>query len=96
MRHKEVVYLLSYTTTYDALGNPITEPTEKMVYANEFSISNQDYFAAAQNGLKPTLELEIYSFEYDGETKLKKGDDEYHIMRANTKGDKTRITCEKV
>ena len=99
MRHKEAIYLLSATITEDDWGNQVETFEERMVYANEYAVSANEFYEARQNELRPEKSFEIYSFEYKGEKKLKytpKGgeEQEYSIIRTQTKGDKAILTCE--
>lgn len=96
MRHNQVIYLISVTIVEDEIGNQIEKETERKVYANEFSVSSSEYYNAARAGLRPSMMFEIYSFAYQDETKLRHGDIKYHIVRTETKGEKTRIACERV
>lgn len=96
MRFKEVIYLLSVTVGYDEIGNPVETVTERKVYANEFSVSSSEYYNAALTGLRPAKQFEIYSFEYQGEEKLKHNSIIYRIIRTETRGEKTRLSCERV
>lgn len=96
MRHTEVIYLPSIKITEDEIGNQIETPTERSVFANEFYVSGTEFYNAAVAGLKPEKQFEIYSFEYAGEAKLKHNDVTYNIIRTEKRGDKTRITCQKV
>lgn len=96
MRHNDVIELIHVDTTYDDIGNPVEVETERMVYANPFEVSSSEFYEASAQGLKPEKEFEIYSFEYQGETKLRHGEQKYHVIRTSTRGEKTRIVCEKV
>lgn len=96
MRHNDVIHLISVDTTYDEIGNPVEVKTERMVYANQFEVSSVEFYEASAQGLKPEKIFEIYSFEFQGEDKLKHNGQVYHIIRASTRGEKTRITCQKV
>ncbi len=96
MRFKEVIYLLSVTVDYDEIGNPIETITERKVYANEFSVTSSEYYNAALTGLRPAKQFEIYSFEYQDEEKLKHNGIIYRIIRTETRGEKTRLSCERV
>lgn len=96
MRHTEVIYLISTTTTPDAIGNQNETSSERQVFANEFYVNSKEFYNAAVAGLKPEKQFEIYSFEYENEKKLKHNNLIYNIIRAETRGDKTRITCERV
>lgn len=96
MRHHEVIHLLSSQIVEDEIGNQIEQDTERKVYANEFSVSATEYYNAAVTGMRPSKSFEIYSFEYNGEEKLKHNGVVYRIIRVETRGEKTRITCERV
>lgn len=96
MRHNDVVLLLSKKVEYDELGNAIEVEMERTVYANEMSVSMKEFYEAGNKGIRPEKQFEIYSFEYQGESKLKHNNKEYKIIRTQTKGDKTRLICERV
>lgn len=96
MRFKDVIYLISVTITEDEIGNQIETPVERMVYANEYSVSSNEYYNAAMTGLRPVKMFEIYSFEYQGEDRLKHNGVIYRIIRAETRGERTRLTCERM
>ena len=97
MRHDQVIYLMSVTVEGDEIGNQNKETvTERMVFANELSVSSEEFYNAAATGLRPTKRFEIYSFEYQGEDRLKHDGVVYRIIRVEKRGEKTRITCERV
>lgn len=96
MRHKEVIELLSVTVTEDELGNQIEQETARQVFANEFSIRDRDFYSAGVQGLKPEKRFEIYVFEYQNEPKFIHNGIKYRIIRTETKGEKIRLTGEKV
>lgn len=96
MRHSDVVCLLSKKVEYDELGNAFETVNERMVYANEMSVSMQEFYEAGKQGIRPEKQFEIYSFEYQGESKLKHNNKDYEIIRTQTKGDKTRLICKRV
>ncbi|WP_176222085.1 phage head closure protein [Tuberibacillus sp. Marseille-P3662] len=97
MRHNDVIYFLIPETREDELGQkiPTGNYNERMVYANQYSISQSEFYNASAQGLKPEKEFEIYSFEYQGEDLLRHEGTTYHIIRGSTSGEKMRITCEK-
>lgn len=96
MRYNQVIYLISTTVTEDEIGNQIETETERKVYANEYSVSSSEYYNAAMTGLRPAKQFEIYSFEFQQETRLRHENTKYRIIRSETKGEKTRLTCERV
>lgn len=101
MRHNDVVFLLSKTVDYDDLGNAIETETERMVYANQMAVSMSEFYhagkhvVAGQKGLRPEKQFEVYTFEYANETHLLHDKKKYKIIRTSTKGDKTRLVCER-
>ncbi len=96
MRHNQIIKLISITVAEDAIGNQVETPTERQVFANEFSVGSSEFYNAAVTGLKPEKMFEIYSWEYKGEGKLKHDGVTYRIIRTEARGDKARLTCEKV
>ncbi len=95
MRHNQVIYLLSTEIVTDDLKNQIEQDTERRVFANEFSVSSNEYYNAAASGLKISKRFEIYSFEYKDEEKLKHDGVTYEIVRTEGKGEKIRLTCKR-
>ena len=96
MRHNQVIYLQSVIIEEDEIGNQKEVVTERMVFANELSVSSQEFYNAAATGLRPTKRFEIYSFEYQDEDRLKHDGVVYRVIRTEKRGEKTRITCERV
>lgn len=75
----------------DENGNERFENVEREIFGNLRSISQREFAAASQMGLKPELMVEIWSFEYNGEDKLKLGDKLYSIYRTYQKGDRLEL-----
>ncbi len=96
MRHNQVINFISITITYDEIGNPAETPVERLVYANEYSVSSGEFYNAALTGLRPSKAFEIYSFEYQNESKFKHNGITYNIIRTQGKGEKIIIVGEKV
>jgi len=97
LRYNQVIYLIKITAvTGDAIGNQIKTPVERKVYANEFSVGSGEFYNAAAAGLRPSKMFEIYSFEYQGEEKLKHNTVTYRIIRTEGRGEKIRLSCERV
>ena len=96
MRHNQVIYLQAVTVVEDDIGNQVETVTERMVFANELAVSSEEFYNAAATGLRPAKRFEILSFEYHGEDRLKHEGVVYRIIRMEKRGEKTRITCERV
>lgn len=96
MRHLDVIDLIAITIVEDELGNQLEQETSRQVFANSYGISASEFYEASNEGLKPSKAFEIYAFEYQNEQKFRHDGVEYTIIRTQTKGDKTRLTGEKV
>ncbi|OYD06060.1 hypothetical protein, partial [Paludifilum halophilum] len=96
MRHNDVIHLVGIEIIEDEIGNQIKQETERQVFANEMSVGQAEYYNAAVAGLRPEKRFEVYTFEYADERKLKHNGIKYQIIRTETRGEKTRITCERV
>jgi SPP1 family predicted phage head-tail adaptor len=97
MRHSDVIYLLIPEVIEDDLGQkvPTDNYAERMIFANKYSVGAAEFYEAANSGMKPEKQFEIYSFEYNDESLLKHEDKIYSIIRVQEAGEKTRITCER-
>ncbi|GAA5417979.1 hypothetical protein Pryu01_03057 [Paraliobacillus ryukyuensis] len=95
MRYNDVIYLMSQSVTYDEYKNPITTTEERKVYANQMRVTTSERYEAANHGLKPSKRFEIYTFEYNGQSKLKHETVVYNITDVDERGEKIQLTCEK-
>jgi hypothetical protein len=96
MRHNQIIKLINVIVTEDAIGNQIASTTERAVYANEYYVSQSEFYNAAVAGLKPEKQFEMYSYEYQDEPKLEHDGVTYNIIRTEKRGDKIRLTCERI
>ncbi len=96
MRHNQIIKLINVIVTEDAIGNQIASTTERAVYANEYYVSQSEFYNASVAGLKPEKQFEMYSYEYQDEPKLEHDGVTYNIIRTEKRGDKIRLTCERI
>ena len=75
----------------DENGNEKFEVVETEIFGDIGNIGQREFAAASQMGLKPEFMIEIWSFEYNGEDKLKLGDKLYSIYRTYQKGDRLEL-----
>ena len=80
-------------TGVDSHGNAVYTETETLVYAEDISIRQTEFFQAAAVGFKPERCLKMYSFEYHGEQLCELDGDRYNIYRTySAKGsDRTEL-----
>ena len=96
MRHNQIIKLINVIVTEDAIGNQIASTTERAVYANEYYVSQSEFYNAAVADLKAEKQFEMYSYEYQDEPKLEHDGVTYNIIRTEKRGDKIRLTCERI
>lgn len=92
-----VIYLISVTNDKNSLGDIITTTSKRMVYADELSVGQTEFYQAAAIGLRPELKFEIFAGDYENEKTLEYNSKTYEIKRTYKKGlDKLEITCQGV
>ncbi len=68
-------------TGVDSHGNAVYTETETLVYAEDISIRQTEFFQAAAVGFKPERCLKMYAFEYHGEQLCELDGERYNIYR---------------
>lgn len=97
MLFRDVISLITVTTTENELGDTIEVSTERQVFADKQSVRQSEFYQAAATGLRPELMFVVRTIEYNGETKLKYNGKEYTIIRTYDKdGELTELICQGV
>lgn len=97
MLFRDVVKLISVTTTENDMGDIIETPVERQIFADKQSVRQSEFYQAAATGLKPELMFVVRSIDYNQEPKLKHGDKTYTIIRTYDKdGELTELVCQGV
>lgn len=95
MMWKDVIHLISETSTENDMGDAISVENKKLVFANKKSIRQSEFYQAQANGLKPELMCEIRYGDYDDEQKIEYNNKEYNVIRVFTKNDEIlELICE--
>lgn len=95
-RQDQAVYLIGSAIVPDTLGNQVKVPTERLVFGEELSVGAGEFYNAAVAGLRPEKRFEIYTREYQNEEKLKHNNVPYRIIRTEGRGERIRLSCERV
>lgn len=102
-RWSDIVYLVSTTNSTNSLGDTVGgQPTERLVYANEISVSRSEFYQAQKNDLKPEIAFEVHTIDYNGEKKLKYTSKdgikkEYNIIRTyGNDGEIVELICNRL
>jgi len=67
MNRNDVCILLKDSYSIDSMGQRIPTTEARMVYCEISSVTGTEWFAGAQNGIKPELKLILFRYEYHGE-----------------------------
>ncbi|MCK9326514.1 MAG: hypothetical protein M0P69_13570 [Bacteroidales bacterium] len=97
MLSNDTLYLVTNTRIINALGDTIETPTKRLVYADQLSIGQAEFYQAAATGLRPELKFEIMAEEYLGEIEIEYNSKSYSIIRTYKKGlDRIELTCQGI
>jgi SPP1 family predicted phage head-tail adaptor len=95
MLFRDVVNLISVSTTENDMGDIIEIEKSRQVFANKKSVTRAEFYQAAVTDLRPELMFEVRSIEYENEKKLKFNNKTYNIIRIYSKNDElTELVCQ--
>lgn len=83
----EVTLIKENTKGIDEFGNPIIETEEREILCNNLGIYSEEFYQAANVGLKPQAKISIHAMEYNGEEKVIYKGIKYYILRTFQKKD---------
>lgn len=75
------ITLYSVHYTADGLLQPTPVYSSRIVYADVRSTGRREWQAAREQGLNPELEATMFGPDYDGETIVEVGDQQYTVYR---------------
>lgn len=96
MLFKDVIELVGEKDGENAMGDPITVPTYREVFANKKGIRQSEFYQAHAAGLKPELMYEISEHDYEGEKQIRVDYTKlYNIIRTYpAKDERLELICE--
>ena len=78
----------------DELGDPVSIPTRREVFARVFSIGQGEFYQAQATGLKPEIKFILSDFlDYQGEQVIIYNRERYRVLRTYRKGLELEITA---
>lgn len=81
---------------YDEALNEKIELIRRDVYVQARSVYRNEFYQAAQAGLKPTINLYIsHRVDYEGEMDVEFEGKTYSVIRADWDGDGVNLVCEE-
>lgn len=81
MDRSEVAALIAETWTQDAFGVPTKTETSRDVFVAVDSVTRDEWFNGARQGLNPELRFRMFRFDYAGETIIEYQGNRYTIYR---------------
>lgn len=97
MTYDNELTLIGSTIAKDEIGQEVETPTETTVLCGLKSVGRNEFYSAAQAGLKPTLIFEMHGYEYNEEKKIIFGTQEYKVIRTYSPSfEVLELTCERV
>ena len=77
----DIVTLVKQTYEQDDLGDFEAQETEREVFCKISSVSQSEFFRAAQEGLEADLKIEVWEHDYEGEMLAKIDGVTYTVYR---------------
>lgn len=91
----DVITLITQTITTDKYGNEEATETERTVYCEVDSISQTEFYAAANTELNPEYKFTIFFGDYEGESLVKFNGARYSVYRTYRTGDDLELYTER-
>lgn len=91
----DVLVLVTQTVTTDQYGNEEYTETEKTVYCEVASITQSEFYAAADTELNPEYRFTVFFGDYSGERIVKFHDIRYAVYRTYRTGDYMELYAER-
>ena len=91
----DVITLITQTITTDKYGNEVATETERTVYCEVGSISQTEFYAAANTELNPEYRFTIFFGDYEGESLVKFNGARYSVYRTYRTGDDLELYTER-
>lgn len=91
----DVLTLVSQTITVDTYGNESAQETKRTVLCEVDSISQTEFYAAANTDMNPEYRFTIFFGDYQGEEICKFNGQRYAIYRTYRSGDNLELYAER-
>ncbi|HEM2575423.1 TPA: phage head closure protein [Streptococcus suis] len=81
MWNHEITLVAKKITGKDKLKQNITEEVKTVLLCRKKSITRSEFYQANQTGIRPSLVVDIHSFEYDNQELAEFEGKRYHILK---------------
>lgn len=95
MLWRDTATLIAVTHTENDMGDMIETETESVVFVNEKSVRQSEFYQAAATGFKPELMLEVRTEDYTEQRKVNFKNVQYNVIRVFSKNQEiTELICQ--
>ena len=91
----DVIKLITQTITIDDYGNEEATETENTVFCEVDSITQSEFYAAANTELDPEYRFTVFFGDYNGEEIVEYHDERYVIYRTYRANDNMELYAER-
>ena len=91
----DVLILIAQAMSVDDIGNEIATETERQVFCEVYSITQTEFYAAANTELNPEYRFDIFFGDYQGEDVCLFNGERYAIYRTYRAGDTLELYAER-
>ena len=91
----DVLILIAQAITVDEYGNEVATETERQIYCEVYSISQTEFYAAANTELNPEYRFDIFFGDYQGEDVCLFNGKRYAVYRTFRNGDTLELYAER-
>lgn len=91
----DVLTLVTRTITTDTYGNETVQETDKTVFCEVYSITQSEFFAAADTQLNPEYRFTVFFGDYNGQEIVKYNGARYAVYRTYRTGDYLELYVER-
>ena len=91
----DTIKLISKAYTLDDIGNQVANETETVVFCEVDSISQSEYYNAANTELNPEYKFTVFFGDYSGQNTVEYNGVRYGIYRTYRAGDSLELYAER-
>ena len=91
----DIITLVAQTVSTDTYGNETFTESEKNIYCEVDSISQSEFYSAANTELNPEYRFTVFFGDYEGEKIVIYNNNRYAIYRTYRTGDNLELYVER-
>lgn len=91
----DVILLIKKTLTVDEYGREVATETTRELYCKVDSVSQNEFYGAANTDLKPEYRFTVFFGDYEGEELCEYHGNRYAVYRTYRSGDDLELYVER-